>query len=377
MRLVTAAALCSAAAFAGFSAAAPLIPRYDSPAAMGYPNPNDAQLKAIQNLADGTLSNAPPPPKLEPSSLTAFQLIAFNEEFEVAFFSSLIENITNSVPGFDLPSQEKKDELLDILETVLAQEELHAINAIKVLEHFNAFAPMPCQYRFPTTNVYDAIALAETFTAVVLGTLQDAAQLLATNGDAGPVRAVASVIGQEGEQEGFYRILLAKKPSEKPFLTTSTAPFAFSALQAFVVPGSCPFPLSKIDLPIFQPLAVLTGRDGADVGPSDQTLTFSANLTGVQPAKTYVGGNGNGLYITYLTGQNLPISEAITNVRWNGDTITFDAFFPFTANVMQGLSIAALTTGSNFATADDIPAATLAAPGLIQVNDKVKAWDAI
>ena len=75
-------------------------------------------------------------------------------------------------------------------------------------------------YKFPTTDVLSAIALAETFTTLVLGTLQDASQLLAKNGDDGPVRAVASVIGQEGEQNGFYRTLLGLKPSQKPFLTT-------------------------------------------------------------------------------------------------------------------------------------------------------------
>jgi hypothetical protein len=43
---------------------------------------------------------------------------------------------------------------------------------------------------------------------------------------------------------------------------------------------------------------------------------------------------------------------------------------------MDGLSIAALTTSNNFTGPDDLPAATIAAPGLIQVYSKVKAWDA-
>lgn len=244
-----------------------------------------------------------------------------------------------------------------------------------MLKHFNTFAPEPCRYVFPTTNIRDAVALAETFTAFVLGTLQDAQQLMAKNGDDGPVRAVSSVIGQEGEQNGFYRILLSRKPSEKPFLTTSIAPFAFSALQSFVVPGSCPFPLSTINIPIFKPLNVISGNTGQDVDARDQHLTFSADLTSVSTAVKYVGGDGSGLFITYLTGQQLPISEPVQNVHWKGNQITFEAFFPYTANVMDGLSIAALTTSSNFTGPDDIPAATLAAPGLIQVYSKVKAWD--
>lgn len=238
------------------------------------------------------------------------------------------------------------------------------------MDHFGAFAPPPCTYNFPTTSFESAISLAATFTAVVLGTLQDASQLLATNGDAGPVRAVASVIGQEGEQNGWYRSLLGFKPSEKPFLTTSVAAFAFSALQNFVV--ECPFDLGEIHIPIFPTINVISGDGGADVSPQDQTLEFSADLTDA-PAnwKQYCDGEGQGLYVTYLTGQNLPVSEPVSSVSWSGNVITFSALFPFTENVMEGLSIAALTTNNTFATPDDVPAATLAAPGLIQVNDRM------
>lgn len=240
-----------------------------------------------------------------------------------------------------------------------------------MLNHFGAFAPPPCSYKFPTTDIHSAIALAETFTAVVLGTLQDASQLLATNGDAGPVRTIASVIGQEGEQNGWYRSLLEFKPSEKPFLTTSVAPFAFSVLQTFV--ASCPFDVAKeIAIPIFPTISVLSGSGGMDVSPQDQTLEFSADLTASPAAwAKYAGGNGDGLYVTYLTGLNVPVSEPVSGVSWKGNVISFKAAFPFSEYVMEGLSIAALTTECEFASADDVPDATLAAPGLIQVNDKL------
>lgn len=109
------------AALAGLSVAAPAVPRsYSASSDDGFPNPSAAQLATIEQKADGQLSNAPPPPKLANSSLTAFQLIAFNENFEVAYFSSLIENVTNNVPGYSLGSPEKNDELLAVLETVKA-----------------------------------------------------------------------------------------------------------------------------------------------------------------------------------------------------------------------------------------------------------------
>jgi hypothetical protein len=233
--------------------------------------------------------------------------------------------------------------------------------------------PVPCKYQFPTSNIYEAIALAERFTDLVLGTLQDAAQTLARNGDPGPVRGITSSLGQEGQQEGFYRILLSKKPSEKPFLTTNVAAFAFSAIQQFIVPGSCPFPLSNIKLPIFPPVTVLSGLGGINVEARDQHLAFRVDLTGVSAADSHIGRSD--LWITYFSGQLLPISSPIVNVKWNGRIATFEAEFPFSANEMVGLSVASLTTKSKFASPGEVVAATLAAPGLIQVDDRVKSWD--
>ncbi|KAJ0107155.1 hypothetical protein J7T55_014685 [Diaporthe amygdali] len=361
----------SVVALAGIAIAAPAIPRsYNIPASDGFPSPNPDQLATIQQKAGGQLPNGPPPPKLESSSLTAFQLILFNENFEVAYFSSLLENVTNNASGYQVDDHQKRAELLSALEAVKAQEELHAINANNVLTKFNTFAPPPCTYKFPTSDVNSAIALAETFTSFVLGVLQDASQLLAQNGDAGPVRGVASVIGQEGEQNGFFRNFLGfKKPSEKPFLTTSVAPFAFSVLQGFV--DSCPFDVSQINIPIFPALNVLSGSGGMDVEAKDQSLAFQADLTNVKDAEKYIGGQGEGLYITYLTGQNLPLSQPVTNVSWDGKKIKLEASFPFSANVMEGLSVAVLTTSSGFSSPDDVVKATLAAPGLIQVNEKL------
>ena len=246
-----------------------------------------------------------------------------------------------------------------------------------MLKNFKAFAPQPCKYRFPTTNIRDAISLAERFTGLVLGTLQDAAQLLARNGDAGAVRGVAASLGNEGEQEGFYRILLSKKPSEKPFLTTTVAAFTFSALQQFIIPGSCPFDLGQIALPIFPTLAVATGGAGTAVEPRDQDLVFTADLSGVAAADAFVGGDGAGLYVTYFTGQRLPISVPAVagSVKWAGRVVTLTARFPFTENVMMGLTVASLTTKSGFGSPGEVVGATLAAPGLIQVDDRVKSWD--
>ncbi|KAI0399346.1 sexual development protein [Xylaria palmicola] len=331
-----------------------------TPSDDGFPKPNEQQLLAIEQQANGRLSDAPPPPTLSQAGITNFQLIAFNEHLEVKFFEELISNITNHVPGYEPDSSTWSEaDILEILKTVKAQEELHAITAVNTLENFGApLVPQPCTYDFPATTLEEAINLAETLTGVVLGTLQDAEQSFARSGDDGPVRAIAAVIGQEGEQNGFYRTLLSQKPSEKPFLTTSVAAFAFSALQQFVV--ACPFDVGQIHIPVFPALSVLTTAE-----PRDTYLSFSADLGANAPS------NLDSLFVTYLVGQQVPISEPIINPKLDGGVLTFDALFPFTENLMTGLSIAALTNASNFADADALVANTLAAPGLIQVNDKL------
>lgn len=202
---------------------------------------------------------------------------------------------------------------------------------------------------------------------MVLGALQGANVVFARENLTIPIQLISSVIGQEGEQNGFYRHLIKQVPSESPFLTPVPAAFAFSALQLFVVPGSCPFPLANINLPIL-PLLAVNGGPVAAIEPKDQRLSFSADLTDAKDKKSHVGADGSKLWLTYTTGQQKPISVSIANVKWNDDKISFDADFPFEKNVMMGFSHAALTTGKDFASADDIVGAALAAPAIIQVE---------
>ncbi|CAK7565834.1 MAG: hypothetical protein SEPTF4163_003763 [Sporothrix epigloea] len=336
----------------------------------GFPNPDAKQLSAISGEADGTLPNGPPPPSLNASSIPIFQLINFNENFEVAFFNSLIHNITTGASGFQIPFDQEKKALLSVLRTVLAQEELHSINAAGVISHFGGVVPAPCVYKFPTTDVIGAISLAETFTSLVLGTLQDASEGLSINGDHGPVRAVGSVIGQEGEQTGYFRSLLNAKPSEKPFLTTSLAEFAFSALQDFVV--SCPFDIaSTIPIPIHPTIAVL---NDSSVAVHNESLTFTADLTNVSAAQQFYGNAGavdKSLFMTYFTGQDAPLSVPVTDASWTGNVLTFTAAFPYHEYVMDGLTIGALTTSGNLSSPAAVGAATLAAPALINLPNHI------
>jgi hypothetical protein len=260
------------------------------------------------------------------------------------------------VQGFELGSN--RQTIIDLLTVVLAQEELHTLNANGALAKFNAGPIQPCQYTFPTTDLKSAITLASTFTDVVLGTLQDVIVLLGKNGDFAASRGVASVIGQEGEQNGFYRALLGKVPSALPFLTASTRDFAFSALnQNFIVPGSCPN-ADTIELKIFAVLTVKT----SPIQPQNQTISFSFDSSSVN-------NNATGLWLAYINQQNTPIVEPLQNASTNGNTTNFQADFPFEANKLNGLTIAAVVRGAGpFANINDVVNATIAGPGLIEVN---------
>jgi Ferritin-like domain len=336
---------------------------FSFPLTNGFPtiaNPSDA-LTAIELAAHGSLPNSTPPKSVNSDTLTSLKLIAFNELTEVAFFTELIYNITNQVEGYhrhDIGNDEDVEFVLASLTAIQAQEELHLLNANGALAHFGSTPIQPCEYNFPVSTFQGAIALAATFTDVVLGTLQDVQFLAASDGDAGIVRAVASVLGQEGEQEGFYRAVLGKIPSALPFLTTSTRQFAFSALnQGFVVAGTCPN-IGVIGLPIFKPLTVTS----LYVDPKAEYVDFS-----IPPIS---GTDYSTLSITYINQQNVPVVEPIKDVSVGASAVTFKAWFPFNGTTFgNGLTIAALTSGAtSFASADAVAAATIAGPGLIEIN---------
>lgn len=86
----------------------------------GMPSPSPDQLKMIEQNAHGTLPNGPPPPVISSEGIVNLQLIAFNELFEVAFFNSLITNITNKVEGYDIDDEEDRVKTLNALKAILA-----------------------------------------------------------------------------------------------------------------------------------------------------------------------------------------------------------------------------------------------------------------
>ena len=72
-------------ALSGLAAGA-MLPRAGVPSDNGFPMPNDQQKIAIAQQAGGLLPNAPSATSLGAGTTTAFQLIAFDELFETAYF---------------------------------------------------------------------------------------------------------------------------------------------------------------------------------------------------------------------------------------------------------------------------------------------------
>jgi len=240
---------------------------------------------------------------------------------------------------------------------------------------------LPCEYDFPSSNFTSAIALASTFTDVVLSTLPDIQFRFGNDNDAGLIRGVGSVIGQEGEQNGFYRQILKKVPSALPFLTAGARDFALSAIvQNFVVKNSCPsLGVLEPTLTIFEPLTVVT--DPSQItSDMDSVIEFSIEFSiesvpsmskakrDYMPKSYYTAEGMNGLQVTYINQQNVPLSYEFEVISINNGLITFRAPFPGETHEMNGLTIAAVTHGGNFTDPDLVAQMTQFGPGLIEVN---------
>lgn len=132
------------------------------------------------------------------TSATIFQAIAYGEIFEVAYFTALIYNITNDIPGYEIGSDAVRGAILDALTVVQAQEELHAIGINGILQSAGRKPMGACEYTFPVSTFDDAIAQIATFTDVLaLGGLQDALGAFNSDGDGEVIPLLVSVAAQE------------------------------------------------------------------------------------------------------------------------------------------------------------------------------------
>ncbi|KAF3055673.1 hypothetical protein GL218_07131 [Daldinia childiae] len=345
---------------------------FNFPLPNGFPFPDESALEQLFTTAGGNFTNMPLATKFDADSLTSWKLQAFNEFMEVAFFTQLISNITNHVPGYEL-DVENQSYILDTLNTIQAQEEMHAYNANDAVRNFaNGSHIFPCTYVFPVSDFSSAIAFAETFTDLYIGLLTDiqmrTARSLGT--DSYPiVYVLAQALGQEGQQSGWFRSLQGKHPSSQPFLTSSTRELVFSWLQRVIVPGSCPN-MEDIPLQIYPTLDV---KDKV-VGTGPVTLLVPGV---VDPASQRVVFINGALVPTVVPFNVTSISECgmikgySTDARGcDKDVITsIVAEFPYAHNVMHGMTIATIVKEElAFVNAEGVTNATIYGPAIIQVN---------
>jgi hypothetical protein len=75
---------------------------FSFPLANGFPQLNSTAMQQVYKLAGGTLPNGALPSSLKAGGIQALQLIAANELFEVAYFTDLLQNVTDKVPGYQV-----------------------------------------------------------------------------------------------------------------------------------------------------------------------------------------------------------------------------------------------------------------------------------
>ncbi|KAB8760602.1 hypothetical protein FH972_026594 [Carpinus fangiana] len=343
------------AALVGSALATP----FSFPLSNGFPNPSTDVIGLIQQHAGGTLPNTPLPKDVTPDVVTALQLIAANEIFEVAYFTELYHNITNHIHGYDL-AKYNKTFVVDAIHRIRAQEELHGLGANAILKSVGSQPIPPCKYEFPVTTFEDAIALANTFTDVVLGVLPQVQLLGGTKGGkdgSSLIPLIGSILGQEAEQDGWFRTLLGKPPSAAPFLTPTTPQFALAAVSMFLVPGSCP----PVYNDITKKIGALAPLTVASISEQKSEAQFSV--------KGKLDAKHNAL--VYVSGQSAPVTVDIQNVQTKGGVTTFSAAFPYkitaTSGFAEGLSVAAVTKCKRaYANVADVATDTLFGPGLIE-----------
>lgn len=151
--------------------------------------------------------------------------------------------------------------------------------------------------------------------------------------------------------------MASRPPSASTFLTNAPGAFAFNTLaQTVIVPGTNKNTYAA-NVPIYDALAV-----GGTPKPEDSTLTFTVTS---KTAPT------TSQFITYISGQNVPVSVPITNVKSAGaGKYSFQASFPFAkSGFSQGLTLSSITkTKGPFANSNAVAADTTAGPGLIYIK---------
>ena len=111
----------------------------------GFPSPDPAQLAVIEKEAQGSLPNGALPTILKDTGVTTLQLLALNEIFEVAYFTELLANVTNGIPGYDAKSIAPLDKkyVVDTLTAVVNVSNTNPSFSSLLAAYFTSTNPPP------------------------------------------------------------------------------------------------------------------------------------------------------------------------------------------------------------------------------------------
>ena len=221
------------------------------------------------------------------------------------------------------------------------------------------------------SSYQEAVALITRITDLDMGILQYVVEGFAKGGHPKMASLISSIVGQEGEQTGWFRQSQGEIPSELPFLTVTSLSNAFSADQQYIVPGSCP---NKKTIPLrtFSPLHILTPP-----GPWTRNITvsFSGNQSssgssGSSSSSSGNSGNSSGnFWMTYSHQHKRPITVPLHMQQSSGGMMKGMALFPYDKHLLNGFTVADVTKGSGpFPDINAVAQSTVAGPGLIVVN---------
>lgn len=110
----------SIAALMGFLTASQVAQSFTIPTANGFPRPDPEQLSTIEVQANGRLPDLGSPTSLAAEVVTMYQVMAYLEQFEAAYFSSLRSNVSNQEPGYELYNESEKADVLESLGHTIA-----------------------------------------------------------------------------------------------------------------------------------------------------------------------------------------------------------------------------------------------------------------
>ncbi|KAI6080101.1 ferritin-like domain-containing protein [Hypoxylon rubiginosum] len=275
---------------------------------------------------------------LMPETITNLQLALFLENLEFAFFQSASANFTASDPALT-------DTLNQTIREATMQEATHQKALRNILDAADADQIEPCQYRFPSQNTSQFLALGRTLSSVGVGATVSLAGSIPAQ-DVELVSGIASIAATEARHSAFFETANGKLPNPAPFDTPVPSTWAFNLALGFVVPGSCPV---TPPIPVLSPLVVEAAEEG-----DETTVDVSWD-----PVQTSIQVEGNKpLFVAWINQLASPIYTPLSRTS----NSTGKATMP---EGLEGPIVVALTAQDYLERLEEVAVSTVAGPAVL------------